>query len=247
MEQNESDSNRSATLLGAVPMASVAMSLKMMIVTAVMSALASPFAMASSDIPGYPERIHAYDSREVAMLPEYCMYTQLFRDRVPGGKNPGEIARWKASFGDTFNAMHHYCWGLMMTNRALYLARSKGTREHYLAASINEFDYVLERAPIEFPLLPEILTKKGENLLKLDRGTQGIQALETAINVKTDYWPPYAALSDYYKFAGDAGRARDWLEKGLSVAPAAKPLKERLLRLETRKARPAKSGPGGPQ
>lgn len=222
------------------------MSLTMMIVTVPMGALTSPIAMAGSDIPGYPDRIHAYDSREVAMLPKYCMYTQLFRDRVPGGKNPAEIARWKASLGDTFNAMHHYCWGLMMTNRALYLARSKGTREHYLAASINEFDYVLERAPIEFPLLPEILTKKGENLIKLDRGTLGIQALETAINVKVDYWPPYAALSDYYKSAGDVGRARDWLEKGVAAVPEARPLKERLVKLETGKARP-KSGPGGSQ
>jgi hypothetical protein len=49
--------------------------------------LGAAFALLSSlclaDIPGYPSNIEAYDSREVAMLPRYCIYTQLFRERVP--------------------------------------------------------------------------------------------------------------------------------------------------------------------
>ena len=70
--------------------------------------------------PGYPASVTAYDPREVAMLPRYCAYTQSFRDHVPGGNNPAEIQRWYSILGETFHAMHHYCFGLMKTNRGAH-------------------------------------------------------------------------------------------------------------------------------
>lgn len=188
-------------------------------------------------IPGYPNSVEAYDSREVAMLPGYCMYTQLFRKHVPGGNNPAEITRWSTLLGPTFSALHHYCWGLMKTNRALFLARSKQVRTFYLESSIREFDYVLQRAPNDFILLPEILNKKGENLIRLGNGPAGMMELERAIALKPDYWPPYAALSDYYKDSGDTAKARELLEKALSLEPDAKTLQRRLAALNSVKAK----------
>ena len=207
--------------------------------------LGAAFALWSSlclaDIPGYPSNIEAYDSREVAMLPHYCIYTQLFRERVPGGNNPAEIGRWRAMMGETFDALHHYCWGMMKINRGTILARSQQDRLHYLTDSIHEFDYVIERAPADFVLLPEILTRRGETLVKLGRTTQGIADLQRAIETKPDYWPPYAALSDHYKSAGDTAKARELLETAISFVPEARSLKRRLAELGvgTAKARHA--------
>src|SRR5256885_9933612 len=110
----------------------------------------------AQEIPGYPAHVSDYDAREVAMLPRYCIHTQSFRDKVPGGGEKVAIDGWYAQMGPIFHAMHHYCWGLMKTNRALYLARDPRTREFYLRDSITEFDYVLERAAEDFVLLPEI-------------------------------------------------------------------------------------------
>lgn len=186
----------------------------------------------ATETPGYPDEIDAYDAREVGMLPRYCIYTQLFRDRVPGGNDPAQIERWQALMGPTFLAMHHYCWGLMRTNRALLIARTKRMRTFYLETSIGEFDYVLQNATADFILLPEILSKKGENLIRLGKGPVGVRELERAIELKADYWPPYAALSDYYKDTGDLAKAREILEKALSVAPEAKSLKRRLAELD---------------
>lgn len=186
----------------------------------------------AQDIPGYPASVNAYDPREVAMLPRYCAYTQIFRDRVPGGNNPDEIQRWYSILGQTFNAMHHYCEGLMKTNRGVLLARDEQSRRFYLSDSIVEFDYVIDRAPADFVLLPEILTKKGENLIRLGRGPIGNLQLQRAIELKPDYWPAYAAMSDYYKKTGDVKNAREVLEKGLSASPDAKALKERLANLD---------------
>lgn len=190
-------------------------------------------AIESGIAPGYPEQIMDLDLREVAMLPRYCPYTQVFRDRVPGGNDANEIQRWSQIMGPVFHALHHYCQGLMDTNRALFIARTSQYKKFYLEASIVEFDYVLFRAAPDFVLMPEILTKKGENLLRLGRAQAGITQLEQAITVKRDYWPPYAVLSDYYKSAGQIDRAREVLEKGLSLSPEAKGLKTRLAGLRS--------------
>jgi hypothetical protein len=184
------------------------------------------------EIPGYPNDVrYGYDPRELALLPRYCIHTQLFRDNVPGGNNPDEIKRWYLVMGGAFHNMHHYCWGLMKTNRAIFLARSQQYRTFYLNSSITEFDYVIRAAPLDFKMLPEILTKKGENLIRLDRGPQGISELERAIALKPDYWPPYAAMSDYYRKIGDLAKAREWLEEGLSASPNTKALMRRLAEL----------------
>ena len=184
-------------------------------------------------IPGYADDPrYAYDAREIALLPRYCIHTQLFRDNVPGGLNQGEIKRWTLILGTSFANMHHYCWGLMYTNRALLLARSQPVRTHNLGRSISEFDYVILRAPSDFKLLPEMLTRKGENLIRLDKGPEGIWELERAIELKPDYWPPYAAISDYYTKIGDLAKAREWLEVGLSVTPDVNALKRRMAEID---------------
>jgi tetratricopeptide (TPR) repeat protein len=194
----------------------------------------------AQDIPGYPAHVDGYDVREVAMLPRYCIYTQLFRDSVPGGSNQDEIARHTALIGPMFHHMHHYCWGLMKTNRAVLLARSQQVRMAYLADAVGEYDYVIRHADHDFILLPEILTKKAENLIRLGKGSVALFDLERAAEIKPDYWPPYAQMSDYYKDTGDITKARETLEKGLSFSPDAPALKRRLSELDQRKS-PAKA------
>jgi tetratricopeptide (TPR) repeat protein len=169
------------------------------------------------------------DPKEQAMLPSYCRHSQVYRDVLPGGNNPTEIERWKRVMGEgNFNHIHHYCNGLMLTNRALYLLGTAHDRQEALSHSIKEFDYVIARVPGDFSLLPEILTKRGENLMRLQRTPEAISTLNRAIEVKVDYWPPYAALSDHYKEAGDIKTAREWLVKGLAASPEATALERRL-------------------
>jgi tetratricopeptide (TPR) repeat protein len=136
--------------------------------------------------------------------------------------------------GRPFHAMHHYCWGLMKTNRALLLARTKQVRNYYLHGSVQEFDYVINSSPPTFFMLPEIYTKRGENLLRLRELGEGMMSLQHAIDLKPDYWPPYAALGDYFKEAGNYAKAAEWLQKGLAASPNAKPLKERLTALKNK-------------
>lgn len=192
----------------------------------------------AQSIPGYPENVLSYDPREVAMLPAFCRHTQGFRESVPGGNDPVQVQRWRGTLGGTFEHLHHYCWGLMKSNRGAILARDGTTRAAYLSDANREFQYVLERAGEDFVLLPEILTKRGDNLVKLRRGHLAVVDYERALLIKADYWPAYAGLADYFAAAGDKGKAREVLERGLAAAPDATALTRRLddLRSGTRKA-----------
>jgi len=182
--------------------------------------------------PAQADAQQSYDAREVRLLPIYCKYTQIFRDHVPGGNDPAQIDYYTKTMGTTFIHMHHYCWGLMNVNRASFISRTQQDRASNLFRSVQEFDYVLERAPVDFPYVPEILTRKGESLIRLDKGPEAVGTLQRAITTKPDYWPPYAALSDYYKDSGDVAKARDWLEKGLSASPDSQVLARRLAELK---------------
>jgi tetratricopeptide (TPR) repeat protein len=191
--------------------------------------------------PGYPENWQALDPREVALVPKYCKYTQIYRGVIDGGFNPTEIERWQAIMGPSargsapyiFDSMHHYCNGLLQTNRAMLLARNEQWKKFYLGASLEEFNFVIDRAPDSFVLLPEILTKKGENMMRINQAQRAIPVLERAISLKPDYWPPYAVLADYYKSSKDVAKARSTLENGLAHSPNAKALKRRLAELGT--------------
>jgi tetratricopeptide (TPR) repeat protein len=186
--------------------------------------------------PGYPENWGALDGREVMMLPTYCKYTQLYRDAVHPPNLEAQIRHWRAVMGPIFHAMHHYCHGLLKTNRALLLAGNEQTKRFYLDSAITEYDYVLTRAPENFILLPEILTKKGEDQLRLNREAQAVETLEQAMKLKPDYWPPYTALADYYKAHGKPAEARKILEKALEHSPDAQAVKRRLAELGTKRA-----------
>lgn len=183
-------------------------------------------------IPGYPDDFRgAYDPRELALLPGYCKYTQLYRQHVPGGDNKAEIDRMYATLGPGFHTLHHYCWAIIGAHRGLFLARTKQTREFYLTYAIKDIDFVIDNSPPDFALLPELRTEKAKYLIHLGKGPLAIAELLRAIQDKPDYWPPYAVLGDYYKDQGDLARAREILQQGLKIMPDARPLKTRFDRL----------------
>jgi tetratricopeptide (TPR) repeat protein len=192
-------------------------------------------------LPMHVEAQHLWEQPLIYMLPVYCKYTQDFRERIPGGNNRAEIDRWTGVMGPTFNHMHHYCYGLMDMNRAALLSRED--RTFNLNNSLAEFDYVIERAPPDFSMLPEIITRKGESLIQLDRAGEGIFEFQRAVKIDPHYVPPYSAASDFYKSTGQLPKAREWLEKGLSAAPNAKALTRRLEELDKVKGK-RKTSPG---
>jgi tetratricopeptide (TPR) repeat protein len=214
-----------------------AVRLSVLVVLGLAGTLARYPSVQAQAIPGYPDQIYTLDPREVALLPPFCNYTQHFREHLPGGGDKAVIDGWYARLGPAFHHLHHYCYGLMKTNRANLLVQDQTMRRFYLTDAITEYDYVIERSSNDFILLPEILSKKGENLIALGKGPVAVFELNRAIQLKDDYWPPYAQLSDYYKDTGDPRKAREVLEAGLARAPDAKALQRRLGELDSGAAR----------
>lgn len=166
----------------------------------------------------------------LAMLPPYCKYSQIWWQKL-GRKDPEQQELWRQKIGPGFAHIHHYCNGLYQTNTALLKTRSKKERDSLLTTSLSEFDYVIRNAPDGFVLLPEILVRKGQNLIRLGRGPEAIEVMGHAMRVKPDYWPAYGYLSDYYKDIGERATARQVLEKGLANSPDAQALRSRLTAL----------------
>ncbi len=181
---------------------------------------------------GHPvsEAADEVDSGLLAMLPPYCEYSQIWWQKL-GRKNPEQQQLWHQKMGPGFAHIHHYCNGLYQTHTALLRTRSKKERDSLLTTSLGEFDYVLRNAPDGFVLLPEILVRKGQNLIRLGRGPEAIEVMVRAMSAKPDYWPAYGYLSDYYKDIGEREKARQVLEKGLANSPDAKALRSRLTAL----------------
>jgi tetratricopeptide (TPR) repeat protein len=200
-------------------------------------------AVAQAPIPGYPDLVTAYDPREVAMLPWYCRHTQLFRDRVPGGKDPAGMSLAQERLGVGYLHMHHYCWGLMKLTRAKVLAKDGTARSFYYASAIDEFNYVIEHVPGEYFLLPEILTRKGEAFAGLGRSALAVAEFEKAIELRPEYWPPYGHLADLHIANGEFGKAREWLDRGLKQVPDAAGLRRRLQELDRRESGQARERP----
>ena len=192
-------------------------------------------ARAGEMVPGYSDNFYDLDPREVRLLPPYCVYTQYFDAKYR--TDEAEKKRWMAALGPTFVHVHHYCFALLKTNRALFLTKEKRFREFYLRDSLGEFKYVIDRSPDDFVLLPEILTKRGENLVRLGQGAFAVFDFERAIELNPNFWPPYAQLADYYKTTGEKEKAREVLSEGLARSPDAKGLQQRLAELDGAVAR----------
>lgn len=165
-------------------------------------------------------------AEELEFLPKYCKYVWVISNPDKNNMSP-QVAYWVDQLGEGFWYSHHYCFALNYINRS-YMVKSNSDRLGMLNRSINEFDYVIRAAKDEkFVLLPDVHTKKGKALLGLGKGDLAEAEFRRAIELKSDYWPPYAYLSDYLMSKGRVVEAEKVLDEGLGQIPDAEPLKKR--------------------
>jgi tetratricopeptide (TPR) repeat protein len=174
---------------------------------------------------------------EVARLPEYCANAQSFaRQGIPDA--PSAIQRhWLGLMGTTFWHMHHYCWALVSANRSEDGGLAPNQRVYLLNSAISDANYVLERAPPDFPLLPEIFYRVGQYHLKAGRPVESMSHFNKSRTTKPDYWPPYIELAKISAALGKQQEAVAVLEEGLKLMPDQPQLTEALKRVK--QSRPA--------
>lgn len=162
---------------------------------------------------------------EMGRLPEYCPHTLAF-----GGQ---DLPLWQARLGFTFTHMHHYCWGLLKANRAVAAGVSAQMRSALFSSAVQECYYVLDRAPVDFILRPEILFKAGTFFAETGNLQKALEHFELSKAAKPDYWPPYIEAANLNMRLKRRQHAIDWLKEGLRAMPEERRLIDALARIES--------------
>lgn len=170
---------------------------------------------------------------DVAGLPEYCPHTLTFVGQY--GSKEG-ATYWKSRFGDAaYAGMHHYCWALLHLRRAAAPRVSAVDKRGHYNAAVSDIDFLLRRTSDDFPLLPEVLTRRGEANMHLKRFTDAENDYRKAIFLRSDYWPAYAKLAMTYQQQRRYDSAKQVLTDGIGKVSDPRVLKSMLDQLNQEK------------
>lgn len=153
---------------------------------------------------------------EWKLIPSYCPNTQ---GMPRAGRNSPETLRWVGMMGETFYAMHHYCWGIIKLMRSEYRGSPQVVQYGYRRAALGEFKFVEREMPSDFVLAPEVYTYIGRTHLLLGESKQAAQAFGKARALRPDYWPAYSWWATFLLNNGYLDDARALIEEGLKYSP----------------------------
>lgn len=161
---------------------------------------------------------------ELALLPRYCPDTMGFGYGDASYNTSPNAARWVAIMGKGFWAVHHHCWALIKMRRAERPGMRAVHKQGHWRSALADFQYVVDKSPSDFLLLPEIFTWIGRTEILLDHPANAEEAFARVRAVKPDYWPAYFHWAEYLVATGRKAEALAVIKTGLQHSPHAKPL-----------------------
>jgi tetratricopeptide (TPR) repeat protein len=156
-------------------------------------------------------RGEVHDLSEVELLPTYCKGTDQIRMIT---NDPKSIAEYAAIYGEAYKHLHHYCWALNSENK-LSRMRNDYEKQSEMTYILHNVQYVLDRAPLSFSLIPDMYITKARILFKMEQDVEAIGALFKLTQIRPGYGPGYAQLGDYYQRIGDRSNAIKFYQLGL--------------------------------
>lgn len=174
---------------------------------------------------------------ELALTPPVCQDVQGIPATgwVQHFRHSPRTGYWVGMLGDTFWAMHHYCWALIWLHRASAAGVQPALRDHWRRTAIADFYYVVRFSKAEFVLLPELYYRIGEVHRLLREPGKALDAFQKSREIKPDYWPAYAGLSDTESEVGRLDAARAHIKAGLELMPQEPALLARMRALDEAK------------
>lgn len=157
---------------------------------------------------------------EMALIPPYCPDTMGFNYGDAYTNTSPRAGYWVGLMGKGFWAVHHYCWGLIKLRRADAIGLPKVERTGLLTNVVGEFNYVLENAPADFVLRPEVLLRRGDVQLKLGDVGNAMESYQAAVQLRPDYWPAYVNWAEFLVKINRRKDALAFLERGLTQSPS---------------------------
>jgi hypothetical protein len=181
-------------------------------------------ALSSVPVRAAPENITI---GEVALTPPYCHDVLDPTYKIGGPKTE----YWVSRMGRGLLAVHHYCWGLINTRRAMMPGVEPVIRAGLLKSVVGDYMFVIHNSPPDFVLLPEIWTRIGETQLLRSQPGAAYDAFARAREIKPDYWPAYSRWAAVLMRSGQKAEAKELVESGLQHAPDSKELREQFRKL----------------
>jgi tetratricopeptide (TPR) repeat protein len=168
---------------------------------------------------------------ELALMPAFCQDVQTVNGWEQGVRESPRAPYWVSKMGRSFWDMHHYCWAGIAVLRSKAPGLNQNQRDHLVETAIDDYYYVVRRAPAEMALMPELYYLIGDSYKLLRRYGQAIEAFKMARSLKPDYWPAYAGHADILLLSNLRGEARELLQEGLRLVPGEAALQSRLDKL----------------
>lgn len=164
-----------------------------------------------------PENITA---GELALVPQFCQDVQSINGwtKEKGTRSP-RAEHWLSMMGETFWAMHHFCYGLIQRQRSRAPGLTPQMRDFLLREVIDEHKYVIRNSPADFVMRPEIFYRLGEAHAELGEHMQAIDYFEKSNQAKSDYWPAYAGWATSLAKTLRRAEAHEVLNRGLKEIP----------------------------
>jgi len=168
---------------------------------------------------------------ELALLPAYCQDVQAIRYGNASYNPSPRASYWVSLIGQSFWALHHYCWGLLHVRRSEAPGLPQVQRIGMLNTAINDYFYVINNAPRDFILAPEIFLRIGEARLALGQYGPAFESFQRARELKPDYWPAYLRWVDHLMRTNQRAAAKELAMEGLRHAPSSIELADRFRKL----------------
>lgn len=189
---------------------------------------------------------------ELVRLPMYCQVHSWIMGSSPAAPMRGrteeqrkaEFNRWRQILGweNGYIHTHHYCWGQAKLNR-YYRHLNDPDKNSYLDFAVEDVTYAINNAPKTYSLQPEMLTFRAKLLIMLNKPTEAIKDLTTALKLNPAYERAYISLADLYQKHGQNDVAKTILQHGLKVVPNSKSLKQQLAHSAEAPRPPAPAAP----
>jgi hypothetical protein len=176
-----------------------------------------------------------FSQDELRSLPRVCLAQTYINGQLQFPVVPEEERKqWAQKLGEKdYSSYHHYCWALLYIRRANSVS-TPTEKNHNFVQAIENFNYVQRNASVRFPLLPEVNLQKALTLRLMGQDAAAASELMTAIKLKRDYTPAYAALIDIHLDLGNQEAAQSVLQEGLMQAPNSKILTQKKLEIDGR-------------
>ena len=158
---------------------------------------------------------------ELALLPPFCYDTMNMRYGSSAYNPSPRAAHWVSLMGQSFWAMHHYCWAKINQRRIFAPGTDPKFRIGLLSGVVGDFGYVIKNSPPDFIMLPEIYSSLGEVELLRKNPAAANDHFSTARKLKPSYPPPYQMWSEYLVSIGKKDEAKAHLKTGLEHNSAA--------------------------